>query len=263
MDNYFDGMYYKHQKGDKFIAFIVGKSEDGDIFQVLTESAAYDIGSAQGNIFSTDGISINIDTADLKVTGTITYNDLTPLKYDIMGPFKYIPLECHHTITSMSHTLSGGLDINGTYVDFTGGKGYIEGDRGTSFPKSYVWVQANDFAEPCSVFLSIAHIPILFYAFTGCICIVHYRGIEHRFATYLGVRVLCRTRHKLVIKQGKYMLKIDIPHAAQHPLRAPTNGKMVRTIHESPVCLARFRLYKDETLLFDLTSNSTSFEWSV
>ena len=32
-------------------------------------------------------------------------------------------------------------------IDFTNGVGYIEGDSGTSFPESYVWVHCNDFSE--------------------------------------------------------------------------------------------------------------------
>ena len=35
------------------------------------------------------------------------------------------------------------------------GLGYAEKDSGTSFPRSYLWMQCNDFSEPCSVMVSI------------------------------------------------------------------------------------------------------------
>ena len=78
-----------------------------------------------------------------------------------MGPFKYFPMECRHGIISMRHTLEGRLKLNGKEIDFTNGLGYIEKDSGRSFPSSYVWVQANDFDEPCSIMASVADIPFL------------------------------------------------------------------------------------------------------
>jgi tocopherol cyclase len=46
-----------------------------------------------------------------------------------------------------------------------------------------------------------------------------------------------------------------------HPLLAPDLGRMVRSIKEEHLLLARFLLYKEEELIFDLTSDHVSFEY--
>ena len=50
-------------------------------------------------------------------------------------------MECSHGVISMTHALEGALSINGRTLDFTGGTGYIETDRGRSFPHAYLWAQ--------------------------------------------------------------------------------------------------------------------------
>ena len=55
-----------------------------------------------------------------------------------MGPFRFIAgMECSHGVISMMHSLEGTIEINGEIVDFSGGTGYIETDRGRSFPSAY------------------------------------------------------------------------------------------------------------------------------
>jgi len=80
-----------------------------------------------------------------------------------MGIFAYIPkMECSHGVVSMNHGLEGILKINGEEIDFTGGKGYIEKDWGTSFPKQYIWIQCNNFKNQTTrVFSSVADIPFM------------------------------------------------------------------------------------------------------
>lgn len=52
---------------------------------------------------------------------------LSPLRYDIMGPFCAIPfLECRHSIWSMKHMVQGTVRINGEAYSFDGGEGYLE-----------------------------------------------------------------------------------------------------------------------------------------
>ena len=124
------------------------------------------------------------------VQGAVRYGPLSPLRTDIMGPFRFLPMQCSHSVYSMAHTLAGGFTVDGRFIDLTGGTGYIEGDRGSAFPRDYLWVQCNDFAQPCSVMASVAHIPFCGRSFTGCICAVVYRGREYRLATYRGVRIV-------------------------------------------------------------------------
>jgi len=186
-----------------------------------------------------------------------------------MGPFQWIPfMECRHEIISMSHSLRGSLTVNGKVLDFDGEKGYIEGDRGRSFPRDYLWLQCNRFSQEASVMVSIAHIPFIGHSFQGCICVIQYKGQEYRLATYLGVKVVCKRETAVILKQGQYTFKIFLTNRNRikkpgfsHRLLAPDLGKMVRFIKEEHLLLARFLLYKEEELIFDLTSDHVSFEY--
>jgi succinate dehydrogenase/fumarate reductase flavoprotein subunit len=46
-----------------------------------------------------------------------------------MGWYAFVPaMECYHGVLSFDHLLEGGLELNGQYIDYTGGRGYIEKD---------------------------------------------------------------------------------------------------------------------------------------
>ena len=83
---------------------------------------------------------------------------------------------------------------------------------------------------------------------------------EYRLATYLGVRIIACNEQRIVLKQGKLRLEIEIDAGAGHILLAPENGEMVREIRERIVCGARFRFIKDGQLLIDQHTQKTSFE---
>ncbi|MGI6150436.1 MAG: tocopherol cyclase family protein [Christensenellales bacterium] len=275
MNRTFEGWYYKHQKGDAVLALIPGRAGGAAFLQVVTAERAYHIpydlrdyqriGCANVQVgrsrFSRDGVELDVQTDQLTLTGTLRYRNLTPIATDIMGPFKYLPMECKHSVVSMDHDLVGSMTLNGNAMDFTGGKGYLEGDRGRSFPKSYAWVQCNCFEEPCSVMASVAKIPFAGLQFWGCICVIIWRGKEYRLATYKGARILKRSRSALALAQGKYRLEIDVQSPKGLPLFAPKKGDMTRIIHESANCAARFRFLMDGKKAFDMSSRHASFEY--
>lgn len=260
MKPYFYGYYHKLQNGKDTIAFIPGRFAQGEFIQVITGSSSYYVPYIKNNRFTSKGLCLNISEPFLSVKGRVEYLNFTPIKYDIMGPFKFSQMECRHTIVSMRHNLRGSLNINGVEYNFTDGVGYIEGDSGTSFPKSYFWIQSNDFTEKASIMASVADIPFCGMHFKGCICVVFFDSKEYRLATYLGVKILVCNENQLILKQGKYLLQIDISNNSGQKLFAPSNGKMTRTIHESPCCTARFRFHQNSKLLFDMTSHNTSLE---
>ncbi len=259
----FDGYYYKHQTKDHTLCLIAGKAYGGPFIQVITKSQSFCVPFGKNNRFSPDGVHLEIESDAFTLTGEIAYRNLSPIRYDIMGPFRYFPMECRHGIISMSHQLSGGVIFNGQEMDFTGGKGYMEKDSGTSFPKSYVWAQANAFDEPCSVMVSVADIPFFGFRFDGCICVVHYKGKEYRLATYLGVRVECCTQRKIILSQRQYRLVLSIDADRGHPLAAPARGEMTRTILENPACPMQVQFFEHGRLVFDLSTNQGSFEYEA
>ena len=94
------------------------------------------------NLFSRQDIWLDVERDGLSLHGILHNGLFLPLRSDIMGPFRFLPrMECAHGIISMGHPLDGVLHLNGRTLDFTGGTGYIETDRGRSFPSRYLWTQ--------------------------------------------------------------------------------------------------------------------------
>lgn len=265
----FEGWYFKHQHGDTTVAFIPGIADSGAFVQMMSSkgSRQFDVPSLRvqngaiyaGNcVFSGKGCKIDLPG----VTGKLKYGPLTPLRSDIMGPFQFLPMECRHGIISMAHSLSGALMLDGIEQSFDGGRGYIEKDSGTSFPRSYLWLQCNDFSQPLSIVVSIAHISFAGMHFTGCICAIVYQGTEYRLATYRGVRIRAGGPQHICLTQGKLRLDIAVvPTDDGHPLRAPVCGQMSGMIRESSNATLRARLWHGGTLVFDLRSAHAMFEY--
>lgn len=261
MKSYFCGQYYKHHKGNRTLALIVGRTETEHFIQAITDDCSVQIPFQDGNFFTKRGVRLRIHSPRLSVEGTIRYGKLSPIAYDIMGPFRFFPMECRHGIISMRHKLKGSVMVNGEEWDFTGGEGYMEMDCGRSFPRGYTWIQANDFTPKCAVMAAVASIPFCKIRFRGCICIIQYDGREYRLATYLGVRVIRCTPEEIILQQGKYRLEIRIGGRNAQPLAAPQNGSMVRTIREAVSCPADFRFLIKGRELFHLSSSHAGFEW--
>lgn len=213
-----------------------------------------------GNSFlSLSGLSINIRKDDLNLQGTLQFGPISPLQSPIMGPFRFLPrMECSHNVLSMSHTLTGTLFLNGEKLDFTGGTGYLESDRGHSFPQAYLWTQCS--WEGCSLMLALASIPLWGFSFSGCICAILLNGREFRFATYKGVKILRWTPEQVELRQGKLRLLVELLHCEPLPLRAPVCGTMSRVVRESLRSSVRCRLWENRILLFDQTDFSAGFE---
>jgi hypothetical protein len=110
----------------------------------------------------------------MDLSGDLRYTAPARPRSDIMGPFSFLPMECRHSVFSMRHGVSGTLRLNGRLLDFEGGTGYIEGDRGRSFPKRYLWTQCS-FPEG-ALMLSVADIPFAGARFTGIIGFVYMNG---------------------------------------------------------------------------------------
>lgn len=265
----FEGWYFKHQKGGNMVAFIPGRAMGEAFVQVMAPGGSRQFQVPQvredngviyaGNCrFSLAGCKIDLPG----ISGEIFYSTPTPLASDIMGPFRFFPMECRHGVLSMDHGLRGGLIMDGKEYDFTGGRGYAEMDRGTSFPSSYLWFQCSDFPVPCSLMVSIAKIPFCGLCFTGCICAIVYMGREYRLATYRGVRILAAGPDFVCLEQVKLRLELRItPSQKGHPLRAPLLGQMRGVIRESSNVGIGVRLWENGQTLLDLQSGCGTFEY--
>ncbi len=274
---YFQGWYFKCSNGDKTIAFIPAYHRSENItsasLQVITDDEAYNIPFQKleyttkplsikiGDcVFSEEGIALHFRSSECKLEGQLRFYSLSLIAYDIMGPFAFVPfMQCRHSVCSMSHRIDGHITLNDKTFYFDNGIGYIEGDRGYSFPKRYIWTQCC--FENGSLMLSVADIPVLGCQFTGIIGVVLLNGREYRIATYLGAKVKRIGENAVTVKQGEYELTAELLQKNAHPLFAPTNGDMNRTIHESASCTAHYRFSHKNEVLCDFVSEKASFEF--
>lgn len=282
MHNFFEGWYMKCQSDKHTLAMIPAIHRNGENYhcsiQVITEEEAWNItfpiwmfqrfrcrGKGEifmigDNVFHKQGMYLSLHTSKLQLEGRIKYGRLTPLKYDIMGPFSFVPfMECRHKVFSMCHRVNGNLLINGKKYVFRNATGYWEGDRGTSFPKQYLWTQCH-FKEG-SLMLSVAEIPLGKINFTGVIGVVYWRGKEYRLATYLGAKVVTLENGYVRVTQGKKELEACLLEKNPSALKAPAQGDMVRTIHESAASRAYYCFSIQGGTVFSLQTDSASFEY--
>lgn len=278
--SFFEGWYIKLQAADgKAIALIPAVHRDTTgvktaSLQVITADKSWwlDVHISEyhrsnklfhvrlgQNVFTERGIWMKVEEESLSLHGTVHFSQFEALKSDIMGPFRFMPhLECRHGVISMRHTLDGKLVLNGEIYDFSGGVGYIETDSGYSFPEEYLWTQC--LWGKNSLMASIATVPTPFGEITGCICAIHYRGHRFRLATYRGAKVTKWSNNSAIIRQGKYLLSVEVFSAQSHDLRAPVQGCMSRTVREGLRATVRYQLWCGSELLFDRTDSAASFE---
>lgn len=283
--HYFEGWYYKQVSKDErtVISFIPGislsKDDDHSFVQYIfsrvvdknnikiisTGYLKYPIEAfkfsnnpfrvqIRENIFSESEVSIKLIDDKVNIQGVIGLGRFTPIKRsilmpNIMGFFAYIPkMQCYHGVISMNHNLNGTLKINGEEIDFNNGKGYIEKDWGTSFPKEYIWIQCNNFKKKItSVFFSIADIPFMNKSFRGYICNISVNRKQYRFATYnnskMKIENITNKNIRLVLENRHAKLNIEAILNQCGELIAPQNGNMKKKIKQDLVGTVKIYLY--------------------
>lgn len=281
---YFEGWYFKHQGDEGEFAVIPavhqrkGKIKTASI-QVITReksrlfcfpASEFEAWPDQfqvrvgDNWFSREGVRLDLAGEDYSLKGELRYGPLSPLEEDIMGPFRFLPgLQCVHGVLSMSHQVDGFISVNGEMRLFSNAMGYIETDRGRSFPRNYLWTQCiwQD-RQRVSLMLSVAYIPMPVGGFTGCICEILFAGRFYRLATYQGVKIERWSEYGASLHQGPLRLTVELLRREDNSLRAPVAGDMARTIHESLCATVRYRFWDHDMLLFDHTDQQASYEYA-
>lgn len=277
MKGTFYGWYMKCQSASQTLAVIPAVHQSGKertcSIQVITDHDAWNVVfpaemfRKQGkslwigeNQFSPNGLQLKIRTSEFTVNGNLDFGTLTPLRYDIMGPFALVPfMECRHSVWSMRHTVNGTLCINNQIFHFQNARGYWEGDAGHSFPKEYAWTQC--FFTGGSLMLSVADIPMAGVHFTGVIGAILWHGKEYRLATYLGAKAVQIQNGKIRIVQGDMELEVCLLERVKCSLKAPVAGNMKRTIQEGAACRALYRFCKNGSPVFCFETDKASFEY--
>lgn len=225
------------------------------------------------NFFSLDEINIDINDSfhKLNIEGNIHFSKSTPIASNffapnIMGPFSYFPsMECNHAVLSMKSNVSGSLHFNDNLINFDNGVAYIEKDWGTSFPKSYIWCQSNEFlAFPANFMLSIAEIPLGSFNFTGIISDISFENKEYKFATYYGAKLkkydVDNNSISIEVQQGNKILSVSSLLENSNFLFAPSKGKMKREILESISSKINVQIKEKDKIIFSNSGFNSGLE---
>lgn len=297
--NYFEGWYFKHVTADlknswSFIPGISLNEKDPHSFiQILngtsgeSEYLTYPVSQfswRRDKLYIRVGNSVFTDTymnldikntggSGIKVSGLVEYMEPSRfprklLSPGIMGWYSFVPyMECKHGIVSANHLLKGKLKIGEQLIDFSGGKGYIEKDWGTSFPESWLWIHANNFNDKgTSFFFSVAKIPWRGKFFIGFICFLYYEGKYHLFCTYNKAKLTEIRRNGsavfIVLSNKKNTIKINASARKQGELKAPVSGSMTRRIKESndAIVSIAFSDNKSDEIIYTDTSRRGGIE---
>ena len=235
------------------------------MFRIDRKKGVLQIGE---NLFSHRGIRLNFEglfseeKQPVKVQGSLRFGMFSEPRYDIMGPFAYIPgMECRHAVYSMKHRADGRLKLQNRELYFQNAAGYMEGDSGSSFPEKYIWTQ--HFFPEGSIMAAAAVIPMGKIRFTGTLGFLFIRNREYRFATYLGAVVEKIGEKELVIRQGHYRLCIRFPEPGEGTLKAPDSGKMTRSVWENIACKVEYTLIYKGRVLLHIATDRGAAEYNV
>ena len=290
---YFEGLYLRHTSEDTKNSLIVipgisyEKNNSHAFIQIITGNPLkayyiqYDISEFTyskknfelkigSNYFFTGGIHLNIHTNELSLTGELSYGafsriDRSLFTPNIMGFFAYFKfMECNHGVVSLSHKITGTMKCNGTSINYDNGNGYIEKDWGISFPLKYIWLQSGHFKKDTNLFVSIARIPFLGFAFNGFISILKINGKQYRFATYNGskykIKSISSSGVLIELSRRKLKLIISVKSNSGHVLKAPKRGKMSGEITETVMAETEIELYENGTLIYKDNGTNTGLE---
>lgn len=224
------------------------------------------------NHFTLQGFSLDIDDEQLKINGTVGFDEIHPwpvnwISPGIMGWYAWVPrMECYHGVLSFDHRLHGSLVINEKEIAFENGRGYIEKDWGQAFPEGYVWFQTNHFAQPgICLTASIAIIPWLKNAFRGFIVGFWNNGQLVRLATYTGAKTtklaISDDHIDWTIQDRKYILEMRTFRVDGGLIYGPTRHDMGRRVDESISAQVDVRLSSREgALIFQGTGQNAGLE---
>lgn len=291
---FFEGWYYKLISADEthknaiipgvflgkdgyaFIQVLHGNSGDVEFIKFPLESfsATKDEFSVQidKNIFRLNSLQLDIDHKGAQIKGNLKFENVTgwPVSLTspgVMGWYAWVPqMECYHGVLGFDHKITGSLSVNGTDMDFTNGRGYIEKDWGSAFPEGYVWMQTNHFSRPkISLTASIAMIPWVGSAFRGFIVGLWMEGELFRFATYTGAKTdLLEIKDSEVnwfMSDKYYRLEIRAKRGKTGDLKGPTRLDMGLRVAESLVAAIQVKLLRaNGEIVFEDTGQHAGLE---
>lgn len=226
--------------------------------------------------FSLEGIKMNVNQQNEKVTGSLKFINITKWPDSLLNPgsmgfYNYLTfMQCYSQVCAIDGYIEGSLNVNGKEIDFTGGKVYIEKNWGKDFPYSYIWVQGNHFdGEEGAVTCSIGHIPFLSTSFTGFLIGLLFKNKFYKFTSINRSKLLIECQNdKLILEtcNKEYRLKIEALYDMSKfmNLYAPRDDKMIPIASETLNGHLRVELFERITnrLVFNDCCSSAGIEFS-
>jgi hypothetical protein len=226
-----------------------------------------------GNKFSKDFIQLDQGAwqAEIQIKDHHPWPSST-FSPGIMGWYSFVPfMQCYHGVVSMDSKINGYIKGPESEYNFDGGKVYMEKDWGSSFPRSWVWMQSNhfddDFADNrISLKFSIAHIPWIVSSFIGFIGGFLFHGELIQFATYSGAKLrkvkIEDDKVDVVVQNPKYELQIRANRAPGVSLVSPILGLMDGRVMESldAVLDVQLRSRKDGVIIYEGSGKKAGLE---
>ena len=266
----------KGKASHAFIQYINGQTAETQWYEFPASEFSYSqkrfevrIGE---NIFSDARIYVRVGEAERRLEADLQLSHTNPwpvraFSPGIMGPFRFVPgMETCHGLVSMDHLVEGNISFGDESLQLKGGSGYIEKDWGSSFPRSYIWMQSNGFAtDETSFMCSIATIPYLGKYFTGFLGFFWRNGQRYPFATYTHAKledlIISENSVGLRIRERKFVLEINASRQKSGELKAPQAGQMERRISESVDAEIQIRLLdRHGKLLFEGIGKNAGLE---
>ncbi len=248
------GITFYEKDPHAFIQIINNQTKQANYLRFNIKDFSYDDKSItiKGNILSPSKLILKTDELTIDVTNEEF--ELVKRKgviRSIMGFFKYLPLGSAYEIIYLSAITRGKVIDNKNKYDFNG-ISYMEKNWGDTFPKKWLWIQANHFEKNDAQFVLVY---TTFLRFPIFLCLLKVNGVEYRFATYNGAHLKCLkiSSKEILLKAIKddYKLYIKLNYNEDHPIKGPIkNGQMIKTLNESINSSLFLSLYDKATAIF-------------
>lgn len=296
-EGYYEGWYFKSVSADglqsfalipgialgqdgkdahAFIQYIDGQTAETHWFEFPVSAFSYSQREFEvrigGNYFSQDSLHVDVGEGNDRLQADLRFRKLNgwPVKAfspGIMGWYRFVPgMETCHGLVSLHHAVDGFLSHQGKTITLHDGHGYIEKDWGSSFPRSYVWMQSNSFERDSVSFMcSIATIPYMGKFFRGFLGFFWLDGELYRFATYTHAKLqdltLAENEVSFRIRENRFTIEVEAHRQSSGELKAPQAGQMERRISESVNAEIHLKvLGKKGELIFEGTGKAAGLE---
>lgn len=231
--------------------------------------------SVNKNIFSLDKISLNLNYNDINIKGNLIFKNIIKWKDSIINPgsmgfYNYLKfMECYSQVCALNGDIVGELEVDGKIVDFTGGKVYIEKNWGKAFPKSWVWIQSNNFKDnSVSVTCSLATIPFPIKDFRGFLIGVTIGDVFLSFTTINNSKLNLKSLGKdILLEAYRNDLKLTLKTYTNKKdfvlCMGPKDGSMIPLVNETLSGQVEMILEntKNNKIIFKGTGYSTGVEY--